>query len=128
MADEPAEGLTFVLPVFDQEKTIGRTVSGWIPTLDGLRRPYELLIVDDGSLDGTRAQAEILCTRNSRVRVLAHPERRGFGACLRSALAVASQPLVFYASADHSWNHADLGQMLRAIEFTDEYTGRRVEV
>ncbi|HKB04283.1 MAG TPA: glycosyltransferase family 2 protein [Gemmataceae bacterium] len=128
MADAPAEGLTFVLPVFDQEKTVGRAVSSWIPTLDSLRRPYELLIVDDGSLDGTRAQAEIQTTRNPRVRVLAHPERRGFGACLRSALADATQPLVFYTSADHNWNHADLGRMIKAIGFVDEYTGRRVEV
>jgi glycosyltransferase involved in cell wall biosynthesis len=128
MPEQPAEGLTFVLPVFDQEKTLGKAVSGWVPTLDGLRRPYEILIVDDGSLDGTRAQAEILTTRSPRIKVLAHPERRGFGACLRTALATATQPLFFYTSADHHWNHADLGRMLRSIEFTDEYTGKRVEV
>ena len=128
MPAESAEGLTFVLPVFDQEKTLGKTVSGWVPTLDGLRRPYELLIVDDGSLDGTRSQAEILTTKNSRVRVLTHPERRGFGACLRTALAAATQPLFFYTSADHGWNHGDLGRMLKSIEFVDEHTGKRVEV
>ncbi|MBO0699298.1 MAG: glycosyltransferase family 2 protein [Zavarzinella sp.] len=128
MPEQPAEGLTFVLPVFDQEKTLGKTVSGWIPTLDGLRRPYEILIVDDGSLDGTKAQADILTTRNPRIRVLAHPERRGFGACLRTALAAATQPLFFYTSADHNWNHADLGRMLRSVEVTDEYTGKRVEI
>src|SRR5207253_63908 len=41
MADEPAEGLTVALPVFDQEKTLARAVSGWLPVLDGLQRPYE---------------------------------------------------------------------------------------
>ncbi len=128
MADESAPGLTFVLPVFDQEKTLGRAVSGWVATLDGLRRPYELLIVDDGSLDGTRAQADVLTTRNPRIRVLAHPERRGFGACLRTALEAATQPLFFYTSTDHGWNHADLGRMLRAIDHRDEYTGNRVEI
>ena len=128
MPDEPADGLTFVLPVFDREKTLGKTVSGWQSTLDGLRRPYELLIVDDGSVDGTRAQAEVLTTRSSRVRVLAHPERRGFGACLRTALEAATQPLIFYTSADHGWNHGDLARMLKSIDHRDEFTGRQVEI
>src|SRR3954451_10623436 len=128
MPEQPAEGLTFVLPVFDEEKALGKAVSGWIPTLDGLRRPYELFIVDDGSLDGTRAQAEGLAARNRRLKVLSHPERRGFGACLRPALAAANQPLLFYTSADHNWSHADLGRMLQSIGYTDEYTGKRVEI
>jgi glycosyltransferase involved in cell wall biosynthesis len=127
MADN-LEGLTFALPVFDQEKNLGRAVTGWLPTLDSLRRPYEILIVDDGSLDGTRAQADILATRNGRVRVLVHPERRGFGACLNTALAAASQPLFFYTSADHAWNPSDLPRLLRSLDVKDEYTGKPVEI
>ena len=56
MADQPAEGLTVALPVFDQEKTLAKAVSGWQPVLDGLQRPYEFLVVDDGSRDGTRGR------------------------------------------------------------------------
>jgi glycosyltransferase involved in cell wall biosynthesis len=128
MPETPADGLTFVLPVFDQEKALGKVVSGWVGTLDGLRRPYELLIVDDGSVDGTRAQADVLATKNSRVRVLAHPERRGFGACLRTALEVATQPLFFYTSTDHGWSHGDLARMLKSIEHKDDFTGKQVEI
>lgn len=128
MADQPAEGLTFILPVFDQEKTLGRAVAGWLPTLDALRRPYEFVIVDDGSLDATRAQADILASRNPRVRVLNHPERRGFGACLRTALAASNHPLVFYTSADHAWSPADLPRMLQSLNVTDEFSGKHVEV
>jgi glycosyltransferase involved in cell wall biosynthesis len=125
---DTAEGLTLVLPVFDQEKTLAKAVSAWVPTLHSLNRPYELLIVDDGSLDGTKAQAEVLVTRNGRIRVLSHAERKGYGACVRTALEVATQPLFFYTSADHGWNPADLGRMLKSLEFRDEYTGKRVEV
>ena len=128
MADEPTEGLTFVLPVFDQEKTLHKTASGWFPVLDGLQRPYELLLVDDGSRDGTRAQADILATRNTRVKVLAHAERKGFGACLRTALDAARHPLFFYTSADHGWNPNDLPRMLKSLAVRDEFTGKLVEI
>ncbi len=125
---ESAEGLTFILPVFDQEKTLAKVVSGWLPVLDSLRIPYELLIVNDGSLDGTQAQAEILSTRNNRIRILSHPERKGFGACLRMALAASQQPIVCYASADHAWHPSDLPRLLKSLEIKDEYTGKQVQV
>ena len=128
MADQPAEGLTFVLPVFDQEKTLAKAVSGWQPVLDGLQRPYEILIVDDGSRDGTRAQADLLAARITRVKVLAHPERKGYGAALKTALEAARYPLFFYTSADHGWNPNDLPRMLKSLAVRDEFTGKQVEI
>jgi glycosyltransferase involved in cell wall biosynthesis len=128
MADQPAQGLTVALPVFDQEKTLAKAVAGWQPVLDGLQRPYELLVVDDGSRDGTRAQADILATRNTRLNVLAHPERKGFGAALRTALEAARYPLFFYSSVDHGWNANDLPRMLKALAVRDEFTGKQVEI
>ena len=127
MAD-PTEGLTIVLPVFDAEKTLGKSVGAWLPTLDSLRRPYELLIVDDGSSDDTKSQAEVLADRNPRIKLLAHSERRGYGACLRTAIEAATQPLVFYTSTEPGWNASDLPRMLKSLEIRDEYTGKQVEV
>jgi glycosyltransferase involved in cell wall biosynthesis len=127
MADT-AEGLTLILPVFDQEKGLAKSVSSWVPTLNSLNRPYEILIVDDGSRDGTKAQAEVLATRNNRVHVLAHTEHRGFGACLRTALEAAAQPIVFYTSADAGWHPSDLPRMLKSLDVRDEYSGKQVEL
>jgi glycosyltransferase involved in cell wall biosynthesis len=123
-----AAGLTVALPAFDQDKALAPAVAAWVQALDHLNRPYEILIVDDGSLDGTRAQADLLAARHARVRVLGHPERRGFGACLRTALEASTQPLFFYTSCDHGWNPSDLGRMLTALNYTDEHTGKVVEI
>jgi len=128
MADQPADGLTFVLPVFDQEKALAKALSGWQAVLDGLQRPYELLIVDDGSRDGTRAQADVLATKSGRLKVLTHPERKGYGAAIKTALEAARYPLFFYTSVDHGWNPNDLPRMLKAVAGRDEFTGKQVEI
>jgi glycosyltransferase involved in cell wall biosynthesis len=125
---ESTEGLTIVLPVFDVEKTLGKSVGAWLPTLDALQRPYEFLVVDDGSVDGTKAQAELLANRNPRIKLLTHTERRGYGACLRTAIEAATQPLFFYTSTEPGWNASDLPRMLKSLEIRDEYTGKQVEV
>ncbi len=122
------EGLTFVLPAFDQEKTLTPAVNAWLPALDHLNRPYEILIVDDGSRDGTRAQCDHLTVRSNRIRILAHDKPRGFGACLRTALEASTHPLFFYTSCDHGWNPSDLGRMLKSLDLKDEYIGKQVEV
>jgi glycosyltransferase involved in cell wall biosynthesis len=127
MADH-TEGLTFILPAFDQEKVLAKVVGGWIPVLDSLRRPYEILIVDDGSQDGTKAQAEILAAKNPRIKLLAHSERKGFGASLRTAIEASTHPLVFYTSSDHGWHPSDLPRMMKSLEIKDEFTGKQVEL
>ena len=128
MADQPAEGLTVALPVFDQGKALARAVAAWQPVLDGLQRPYELLIINDGSRDETRAQADLLAAKNPRITVLAHPDRKGFGAALRTALEAAKYPLFFYTSTDHGWNPNDLPRLLKGLAVNDEFTGKQVEI
>ena len=128
MADQPAEGLTVALPVFDQGKTLAKAVAAWQPVLDALQRPFELLIVDDGSRDDTRAQADLLASKNTRIRVLCHPDRKGFGAAVRTALEAGKYPLFFYTSIDHGWNPGDLPRLLKGLAVKDEYTGKQVEI
>jgi len=69
------------LPVFNEAATVGTV-------LDEVRRySSDVLVVDDGSTDGTSAQ---LALRDD-IRVVRHPENRGYGAALRSAFQFASE-------------------------------------
>ena len=70
-------------------------VSAWAAHLDGMNRDYQLLLVDDGSTDGTAARAEALREKFPRLEVLRHDAPRGVGAALRTALAAAKAAAVF---------------------------------
>ena len=46
--------ISVVIPAYNEEKTIGNVIEQTISVMDGLQRPYEIIVVDDGSKDHTR--------------------------------------------------------------------------
>jgi glycosyltransferase involved in cell wall biosynthesis len=104
--------LSVVLLAHDAGDALESVVAGWVEYLDGLGRDYELILVDDGSRDGTGERAEALAGKYPRLKVLRHAAARGEGAALRTALAVARHPLLFYALCDPRFQPADLGRLL----------------
>jgi dolichol-phosphate mannosyltransferase len=71
---------------------------------------YEIVVVDDGSRDGTGDLAEAEARRNPRVRVLRHEQTRGYGAALRSGFEAARYDLVTFTDADCQF---DLRELVR---------------
>jgi glycosyltransferase involved in cell wall biosynthesis len=118
--------LSVVLPAYNAEAVLEPVLAGWAAYLDGLGRDYEILVVDDGSTDGTGGLAEALRQKYPRVRCLRHPTRSGFGAALRTGLAEARYPLFFYTECSLSYQPTDLKLLLEAIDPVDLASGYRV--
>jgi glycosyltransferase involved in cell wall biosynthesis len=101
--------LSVVMPCFNERGTIETVVKAV------LESPYtaELLIVDDGSTDGTR---EILETLDyERVRVIFQPRNQGKGAAVRAGFAAATQPYVIIQDADLEYDPSEYGEILAPI-------------
>ena len=81
--------VSVLMPAHNQAAGLEQIADNWLRALDRLDRPYEFMVIDDGSTDATAATADRLAARHATMRVMRHDARRGFGAALRTGLAAA---------------------------------------
>jgi glycosyltransferase involved in cell wall biosynthesis len=101
--------LSILMPVYNERERVERAISEVLRT--ELPVDFELIVVDDGSTDGT---SEILRGRewDQRVRLLEHPVNRGKGAAVHTALAQARGEFSAIFDADLEYEAEDLGLLL----------------
>jgi glycosyltransferase involved in cell wall biosynthesis len=117
--------LSVLLLAHDDAPHLAEVLGGWVAQLRDLGRDYELLVVDDGSRDGTGGLAEFLAGRQPRLRVLRHAERRGLGAAFRTGLVAARHPLLLSAPCDRQYQPADLKRFMDVIDKVHLVSGYR---
>jgi glycosyltransferase involved in cell wall biosynthesis len=115
MPDAPTE-VTIVMPVFNERLRLERAVDALLAA--NVSDRLELLIVDDGSTDGTR---EILRDTDwpPEVRVIYHERNRGKGAAIRTALAEARGTYTTIMDADLEYEPTDIPTLLGPLRSGD---------
>jgi dolichol-phosphate hexosyltransferase len=113
------EGLSILMPVFDERATIEAAIA------DALEAELpvdarELVVVDDGSTDGTRELLESQ-TWPDEVRVLYHDANQGKGAAVRTALAHATLDYAAIFDADLEYPAKDLALVLEPLVAGEAY-------
>jgi glycosyltransferase involved in cell wall biosynthesis len=108
--------LSILMPVYNEEEFLGtivdRALNAMLP--HGLGR--EIIIVDDGSTDGSAAVADELArTRGDSVRVIHHSVNRGKGAAVRTAINYARGEFALIQDADLEYDPADYERLLRPL-------------
>lgn len=89
--------ISFIFPAYNEAENLKRFPVEVFPVFDGLGEPYEVIIVDDGSRDGT---SDIARTLGDRVRVVRHDQNQGLGAAIRTGIANAKGELVVTMDTD----------------------------
>jgi dolichyl-phosphate beta-glucosyltransferase len=121
--------LTVVVPAWNEELRIGATLECLIADGRDLRIE-EVIVVDDGSSDGTVALVRSLADHQHgtpRVRLIEHERNQGKGAALRTGLSAATTPLVGFIDADLSVGPASFAEAARVIAAgADVVVGYRV--
>jgi glycosyltransferase involved in cell wall biosynthesis len=103
--------VSVVVPVFNESRTISTLMAKVQEAL--LRTPYEIIVVDDGSADGTADFLRGLT--DTRVRVLSHAANRGKGAALRTAFQQARGEVVVIQDADLEYDPKDIPALIQPI-------------
>lgn len=102
MSSQPAvaTSISVFFPAFNDAENLEVLIPQTDSTLRTLAEDFEIIVVDDGSTDGTSAVLEGLQQRFSRLRVVRHPRNLGYGAALQSGFRNATKELVFYTDAN----------------------------
>jgi glycosyltransferase involved in cell wall biosynthesis len=103
--------ITVIIPAYNEEKTIREILR----RVQATQIAHEILVVDDGSKDGTR---EILEEINGQgpVRVIFHEHNQGKGAAVRTGIQAASGEVIIIQDADLEYDPRDYPALLRPIE------------
>jgi putative flippase GtrA len=119
--------LSVVLPAFNEEQIIGRTVCTVLNVLNGWGMDFEILVVNDGSTDRTGKIVAAIVDTDPRVRLISHATNQGYGASLVSGFAEATKELVFFMDSDGQFDIRDLEELFPLIDTYDAVIGYRID-
>jgi dolichol-phosphate mannosyltransferase len=102
--------VSLVVPCYQEEDAL----AAFRPLLAELDAT-EVVLVDDGSTDGTAAGLRALEAADPRVRVCTHERNRGVGAAMRTGLGVATGEVVVVYDVDRTYPPADIARLVAAV-------------
>ena len=121
----PRPWLSVVVPAYNEAPWILASVEAMRGRLEALGRPWELIVVDNASPDGT-AEALAPLLEDERIRVLRNDVNRGKGYSVRRGMLAASGELRLHCDADCAASFASLPKLLDAVEHADVVVGSRL--
>ncbi|HYU20380.1 MAG TPA: glycosyltransferase family 2 protein [Chloroflexota bacterium] len=119
-ADATSTGLSIIIPAFNEERGIGPVVEQVRGSMEAAGQEYEILVVDDGSVDRTAEAA-----RESEVRVVRHRHNRGYGEALKTGIRHASFERIAIIDADGSYPAQEIPRLASLLDEAEMVVGAR---
>jgi glycosyltransferase involved in cell wall biosynthesis len=120
-----APSLTVFFPAYNDGGTIASLVITAVQTAALLTPNHEVIVVNDGSSDGTARILDELARLYPQCRVVTHEVNRGYGGALRSGFAAASKDIVFYTDGDAQYDPSEMAllwhEMKPGIDLVNGY-------
>ena len=118
--------ISIILPVYNEEQNIEAVINDICSILPLITDDFEIIIVNDGSKDGTLAILERICREKAYIKVVTHCKNSGYGKAIMSGVVNARFPLVFSMDADGQFNIRELEKALLYFKEFDIVIGCRV--
>ena len=122
------EAVSVFFPCYNDEATIAGMVDVAVATLGRIGvRDAEVIVVNDGSTDGSAALLEEVMAREPLLRVVTHEHNRGYGGALLSGFAASTKQWVFYTDGDGQFDASELELLVqRASDEVDVVQGYKL--
>lgn len=109
--------ISVFFPAFNDEKTIGNLVEKAFQILPSVAQRYEVIVVNDGSIDKTAQVLENLAQKYQNFSVITHNKNQGYGGALKSGFRTAKGDYVFYTDGDGQY---DVGELPKLVDKIDD--------
>lgn len=120
---------SIVIPCFNERESIGPTVSAILQQLNQeQRRDVEVIVVNDGSSDGSTQVLDVLLNeeKEGRLRVIHHRKNLGYGAALKSGIIRSKALYICITDADGTYPNARIPELLDGLSGYDMVVGARI--
>lgn len=116
--------VSVVVPVYNEKGTVGQILQQLVSVCSGCTETFEVIAVDDCSRDGSAAVLDVLAS--PRIRVLHHPQNRGYGASLKTGIRAAKYPWILITDADGTYPLNRIPDLLAHTRDHDMVIGARI--
>jgi glycosyltransferase involved in cell wall biosynthesis len=120
------KSLSIFFPCYNEYENLDSMIEQAIQVGENYGIDYEVLVVDDGSRDGSPEKVKSWSVKNSRVRLIQHPKNMGYGAALRTGYENAAKDLVFMTDGDNQFQMSDIDKLFSKIDGCDVVVGFRI--
>jgi glycosyltransferase involved in cell wall biosynthesis len=120
-----AASITALVPVYNEVMTVGASVRQIHSFLASLPNPFDILVIESGSSDGTAQACDALADELPTVVVVHEGSRNGFGAALRLGFAKATKDLIWVIPVDLPYSLSVLTEALEQIPVCDAVLSTR---
>jgi glycosyltransferase involved in cell wall biosynthesis len=114
-------------PAYNDGYAIEKMVKDVLSVLRKVTDDYEVIVVDDASVDDTGRIADGLARKYRNVRVIHHKQNRGYGGALKTGFASARKELVFYTDGDAQYDAKELARLVPLINGADVVNGYKIK-
>jgi glycosyltransferase involved in cell wall biosynthesis len=119
--------VSLFMPIYNEAALVEPVVRKAVTVLEAIGADFEVIVVDDGSIDGSGAIADAIAAADARVRVIHHGHNQGYGQALRTGFAAGTRDVVVYTDIDEPADLWLLREALPHLATHDLVIGYRID-
>lgn len=122
------DSLSVFFPAVNEEENIEKTLTDAVKVLENLKlKKYEVIVVNDGSVDKTAQIVEKLANKNPKIKLVSHPRNLGYGGALKTGFKSAEYPWVVFADSDGQFDFSEVSKFIAVADEADLILGYRLK-